>query len=168
LMTFSEHDHHRQVTAGFAVLTVSDTRSEESDESGNIAERLLVERGHRIMVREIVKNDEAAIRALIEELARESGIQVMLTLGGTGIGSRDVTVEAVSDLLDKRIDGFGELFRRLSYEEVGEAAMLSRAIAGTMGRKVIFCLPGSKNAVRLALERLILPGLGHVLWEAGR
>jgi len=167
-MTFSEHDRHRQVTAGFAVVTVSDTRSEESDESGNIAERLLVERGHRVVVREIVKNDGAAIRALMEELAREPGIQVMLTLGGTGISSRDVTVEAVSDLLDKTIEGFGELFRRLSYEEIGEAAMLSRAIAGTMGKKVIFCLPGSKSAVDLALRKLILPGLGHVLWEVNR
>jgi len=167
-MTFSEHERHRRATADFAILTVSDTRSEESDESGNVAERLLIENGHRVVVRKIVRNDMAATRALVEELARDSEVRVILTLGGTGISSRDLTVEAVSDLLDKRIDGFGELFRKLSYEDIGEAAMLSRAIAGTIDGKVVFCLPGSKKAVRLALERLILPGLGHVLWEVGR
>ncbi len=167
-MTHSEHERHRRAAADFAILTVSDTRSEESDESGNIAERLLIEDGHQVLVRKIVRNDIAATRALVEELTRDPKVQVILTLGGTGISSRDLTVEAVSDLFDKRIDGFGEMFRRLSYEDVGEAAMLSRAIAGTMGRKVIFCLPGSKDAVRLALERLILPGLGHLLWEVSR
>lgn len=167
-MTFSEHEHHRQVTADFAIMTISDTRNEKSDESGNIAKRLLIEHGHRVMAHKIVKNDRATIRALIEELTRNPRIQVILTLGGTGISSRDVTIEAVSDLLDKRIEGFGELFRKLSYEDIGEAAMLSRAVAGTIDKKVIFCLPGSKKAVKLALKSLILPGLGHMLWEVNR
>ena len=105
---------------------------------------------------------------MVWELAQGLELEVILTLGGTGISSRDVTVEAVSNLFDKRIEGFGELFRRLSYEDIGEAAMLSRAIAGTVSGKVVFCLPGSKNAIELAMQRLILPALGHALWEANR
>jgi molybdenum cofactor biosynthesis protein B len=167
-MTFSEHERHRKVRAKVAVITVSDSRDEESDASGKAAESLLISDGHEVVFRRIVKNDVDTIRALVWELAQDPKLEVILTLGGTGISSRDVTVEAVSNLFDKSIEGFGELFRRLSYEDIGEAAMLSRAIAGTVSGKVVFCLPGSKSAIELALQRLILPGLGHALWEANR
>lgn len=167
-MTFPQHERHREVNAKVAVITVSDSRDKESDASGKAAESLLASDGHRVVFRKIVKNDIDLIRALVWELAQDPELEVILTLGGTGISSRDVTVEAVSNLFDKRIEGFGELFRRLSYEDVGEAAMLSRAVAGTVSGKVVFCLPGSESAIELAVQKLILPGLGHALWEANR
>jgi molybdenum cofactor biosynthesis protein B len=115
-----------------------------------------------------VDNDKARIQGLLLRLLRNPRIQVIITSGGTGISVQDVTVEAVSELIEKRIDGFGELFRKLSYDEMGEAAMLSRALAGTAGKKLIFCLPGSVTAMELGLKKLILPGLGHMIWELNR
>ena len=113
--------------------------------------------------RRIVRDDAAAVRAVVQRQAVES--QVIITTGGTGITARDSTYEAITGLLDKRLDGFGELFRALSYQEVGSAAMLSRACAGSIGRTAVFSLPGSEQAVRLAMEKLILPEIGHVVRE---
>ncbi|MHA2429115.1 MAG: MogA/MoaB family molybdenum cofactor biosynthesis protein [Candidatus Hermodarchaeia archaeon] len=151
-----------------ALIITTNTRTEETDESGRMAKRLLLDAGHEVAIHEFVANDKARIQGLLFRLMRNPMIQVIITSGGTGISVQDVTVEAVSDLLEKRIDGFGELFRQLSYDEMGEAAMLSRALAGTVRKKIIFCLPGSKTAMELGLKRLILPGLGHMLWELNR
>jgi molybdenum cofactor biosynthesis protein B len=164
----SEHELHKKVEANFAVIVVSDTRDERTDESGKIAKQLLTNEGHRVLAFKIIRNNENAIRSTVNKMLRDPKINVILTSGGTGISKRDITVDTVSGLFDKRIEGFGELFRRLSYGEVGEAAMISRAIAGRVNGKLVFCLPGSKNAVKLALNKLILPGIGHILWEANR
>jgi len=164
----SEHDLHRHVRAGFAVLTVSDTRNEKTDESGRIAEELISNKGHQVLAYKIIRNDKSLIQTTAKEILQNPEINVIVTIGGTGISKRDLTVEAVSELLDKKFEGFGELFRSLSYREIGEAAMISRATAGTINGKLVFCLPGSKNAVGLALNKLILPGLGHVIKEANR
>jgi len=164
----SEHELHRKVEANFAIIIISDTRDETTDESGKIAKQLLIDQGHTVSAFKIIQNNENLIRSTVKKMLQDPKINVVLTSGGTGIGKRDITVDTVSGLLDKRIEGFGELFRRLSYEEVGEAAMISRAIAGKVNGKLVFCLPGSKNAVKLALSKLILPSIGHILWEANR
>lgn len=152
----------------FAVVTVSDSRTVETDESGRIAEDILKNGGHRVYKRLIVGNDEGEIRRTIEELINSSKIDVILTIGGTGLSKRDVTVETVSKTVEKRVEGFGELFRFLSYNEIGTAAMLTRALAGVSNGKLIICLPGSKNAVELAIRKLILPEIGHMVRESRR
>ena len=164
----SEHDLHRRVKAKFAILTVSDTRNEETDKSGNSAKELINEDGHEVFSYRIIGNDKTKIQENLDEIIQDNKIDVIITIGGTGISQRDLTVEAVSESLNKKIEGFGELFRTLSFQEIGEAAMISRATAGIINRKIVFCLPGSKNAVKLALSKLILPGLGHVIKEANR
>ncbi|MFW6117550.1 MAG: MogA/MoaB family molybdenum cofactor biosynthesis protein [Thermoproteota archaeon] len=164
----SEHELHRQVEANFAVLTISDSRTEETDLSGKKAQDLILQEGHQVLTYKVVPNDQDQIQTVIKDLTSNPEIDVIFTTGGTGISHRDLTVETVSPLLDKEMEGFGELFRRLSYQEIGEAAMISRATAGTIQDKIIFCLPGSKNAVKLALTKLILPGIGHILEEARR
>jgi molybdopterin adenylyltransferase len=148
------------------VLTISDTRSEATDTSGDAIASLLLAAGHEIVGRQIVRDDPAAVRtALAAQLGR---VQVIVTTGGTGITARDSTYEAIAGLLEKRLDGFGELFRMLSYDEIGAAAMLSRACAGTIGTAALFSLPGSEHAVRLAMTKLILPEIGHVVRELER
>jgi len=164
----SEHDLHRFIRAKFAVLTISDTRDEKTDESGEIAKELISNKGHQILAYRIIGNNKSLIQNTVKEILQNPNANVIVTIGGTGISKRDLTAESMSELLDKKMEGFGELFRRLSYEEVGEAAMISRATAGTINGKLVFCLPGSKNAVKLALNKLILPGLGHVIKEANR
>ena len=164
----SDHDLHQRVKANFAILIVSDTRDEKTDESGKIVKELILSEGHRVLAHKIIINNKALIQTTMKEIFQNPKINVIITSGGTGISKRDITVDAVSELLDKRIEGFGELFRKLSYEEIGEAAMISRAIAGAVNGKLVFSLPGSKNAVKLALSKLILPGIGHILWEANR
>ena len=148
------------------VLTISDSRTEATDTSGRAIVDTLVTAGHTIAGRGIVKDDPEAVQRTVRERAPE--VDVVVTTGGTGIASRDGTYEALSRLFDKRIDGFGELFRMLSYEQVGSAAMMSRACAGTIGRTAVFALPGSEQAVRLAVEKLILPEIGHVVRELRR
>lgn len=148
------------------VLTISDTRTPASDTSGDAIARALQDAGHEVMGRQVVRDDPAAVRDAVSSCARDA--QVIVTTGGTGITSRDSTYEAITALLDKRLDGFGELFRSLSYEEIGSAAMMSRACAGTIGRTAVFTLPGSEHAVRLALAKLILPEIGHVVRELQR
>lgn len=164
----SEHNLRQFIKASFAVLIISDSRDEKTDESGKIAKELITKAGHDVKSYEIIPNDKAQIRKATEELLKNPELNVIVTSGGTGISKCDITTETVTDLFNKKIEGFGELFRKLSYEEIGEAAMISRATAGATKGKLIFCLPGSKNAVKLALTKLILPGLGHILKEANR
>jgi molybdenum cofactor biosynthesis protein B len=149
-----------------AVVTISDTRTSQTDSSGDAIAQALTDAGHTVVRREIVRDDPHAVRQLVGTAAADA--PVVITTGGTGITSRDSTYEAIVSLLDKRLDGFGELFRMLSYDDVGSAAMLSRACAGTVGHTAVFALPGSERAVRLAMEKLILPELGHVVRELNR
>jgi molybdenum cofactor biosynthesis protein B len=146
------------------VLTISDTRTPGTDTSGDAIVSALQNAGHELAGRTIVKDDPDAVRQAV----RAADADVVITTGGTGITSRDGTYEALSAMFEKTIHGFGELFRALSYEQVGPAAMLSRATAGTIGRKAVFALPGSEQAVRLAIEKLILPEVGHVVRELRR
>lgn len=146
-----------------AVITVSDTRTEATDESGALMKELITAAGHRVAYYGIVKNEPEQLRELVARLAAAGTADFLITTGGTGISPRDLSIEAVKPLFGKEIEGFGDLFRFLSYQEVGSAALLSRATAGTVGRSVVFCLPGSKAAVRLALEKLILPEVRHLI-----
>ena len=148
------------------MVTISDTRTEANDVSGDWITSLLAGAGHVVEGRALVSDDPAAVEKTIRESAGRT--EVIITTGGTGITSRDSTYEAIDRLLDKRLDGFGELFRMLSYEEIGSAAMLTRACAGTIGRTAIFSLPGSEHAVRLGMTKLILPEIGHVVRELNR
>jgi molybdenum cofactor biosynthesis protein B len=163
-----EHRENIREHAGCAVLVTSDTRTEKTDETGKNAIRLLEEAGHKVHAYEFVGNEKRAIQEAVRRLLSDERIEVIITSGGTGISSKDQTVEAVRELLEKQIDGFGELFRRLSYEEIGGASILSRAVAGTVGQKLVFCLPGSRGAVELGLRKVLLPVLGHLLWEVNR
>jgi molybdenum cofactor biosynthesis protein B len=150
------------------IVTVSDTRTEETDTSGRAIADLLTAAGHQIAGRTIVKDEPVLVRGTIERQLASDGVQVIITTGGTGITSRDSTFEAVDSLLDKRLEGFGELFRMLSFEQIGPAAMMSRASAGLAAGKIVVSLPGSEAAVRLAMERLLLPELGHLVQQASR
>jgi molybdopterin adenylyltransferase len=150
------------------VLTVSDTRTPATDSSGRAIRELLEAAGHRVSSHAIVRDEPDQVAARIRERLGHPDVQVIIATGGTGITSRDGTFEAVDRLLDKRLDGFGELFRMLSFQEIGPAAMMSRATAGTIGSTAIFVLPGSENGVRLAMTRLILPELRHVVQQLQR
>ena len=165
-MSTEEHRRNAPASVRCIVLTISDTRTEANDTSGDAITGLLATNGHEIRLRALVKDDPAAVQHAIR--SNLPAAQVVITTGGTGITSRDSTYEAISSLLEKRIDGFGELFRMLSFAEIGAAAMLSRACAGTIGRTAVFSLPGSEPAVRLAMTRLILPEIGHVVRELNR
>jgi len=149
-----------------AVITVSDTRTLDTDRGGKMLEESLVAAGHTVVRREIVPDDQKRIRSLIEELADATVLDAILVTGGTGIAARDQTFETVSSMLTKTLPGYGELFRMLSYEDIGPAAMLSRTIGGVIGQVVLLTMPGSPAAVRLALDKLILPELAHVCYEA--
>ncbi len=163
----SIHKHKRKGRpVSCMILTISDTRNAATDKSGNLMIELLEAAGHHIAEREIVPDDRELIRKKIAAASVRQDVDVILTNGGTGIAFRDVTIETVYGLLDKEIPGFGELFRMLSYEEdIGSAAMLSRAIAGVSNHTAIFSTPGSSGAVKLAMKRLILPELTHVVSE---
>ncbi|HEC2172534.1 TPA: molybdenum cofactor biosynthesis protein MoaB [Staphylococcus delphini] len=153
-----------------AVLTVSDTRTTETDKGGQSVQTLLQTADFDVEIQHytIVKDELTAIQAAVQQWLTED-IDVIVTTGGTGIAPRDVTIEAVTPLLDKEMEGFGELFRYLSFtEDVGTRALLSRAVAGTANRTLIFCLPGSTGAVKLALNRLILPELTHLVYEMNK
>ena len=163
-----EHKAHAPRSVGCFVLTISDTKTPETDTSGRLICELLEKAGHPVRGKAIVKDEPASVQALIRERCADPGVQVMILTGGTGITSRDATYEAVEALLEKRLPGFGELFRFLSYQEVGAAAMLSRAQAGVCGGRIVFSLPGSPNACRLAVEKLIVPELGHLVREVSR
>ena len=164
-MSQQEHKAHGPASVGCFVLTVSDTRTADTDTSGRAIRELLAAAGHTVSGHAIVRDEPAQVREQVLTQCRGAATQVIITTGGTGITSRDGTYEAVAGLLDKRLDGFGELFRALSFQEIGSAAMMSRATAGTVSGKVIFVMPGSENAVRLAMTRLIIPELTHVVQQ---
>lgn len=153
---------------GCAVLTVSDTRTPETDGSGGRIKDLLAEDGHTVADYRIVPDEPDLIRRVLAEWADRDDIRAILSNGGTGIASRDTTYDAVAGLLEQRLDGFGELFRMLSYAEIGAAAMLSRAVAGVYRGRLVVAMPGSRNAVELAMTKLILPELGHLVYEIGK
>ncbi len=167
-MGVADHKHHAPRSSRVFVVTVSDSRTEATDTSGRLAQELLTAAGHTIAGYRVLKDEPAEVAALVARIADEKLADVVITSGGTGISRRDSTYEAIAGLLDKRLDGFGELFRTLSYQEIGPAAMLSRAVGGLHGGLVVFAVPGSTAAVRLALEKLILPELGHLVFEARR
>lgn len=146
-------------------ITVSDTRTPDTDASGRAIRELLAGAGHDAVGYHLVRDEPTEVEAIVRAALADERTQVVITTGGTGITSRDGTFEALDRLFDKRLTGFGELFRMLSFQEIGAAAMLSRATAGTIGRKALFVLPGSEHAVRLAMTRLIIPELGHVLQQ---
>ncbi len=150
------------------VVTVSDTRTETTDTSGRAMIDLLTAAGHVVAGRTLVRDDPDIVRGTLLRQLATPDVQVILTTGGTGISSRDCTYEVVNAMLRKRLDGFGELFRMLSFEQIGSSAMMSRACAGLVGSRVLIALPGSEAAVRLAMERLVLPELGHLVQQASR
>ena len=164
-MSREQHKARAPGGVGVAVITVSDTRTEANDLSGAVARELLGRTGHEVRAYRIVPDEPARVSEVVRDLCGRSEIDAVVLNGGTGISRRDRTYEAVAGLLERRLDGFGELFRALSYQEIGSAAMLSRAVAGIFRGTVVFSLPGSTAAVRLGLERLILPELGHIVGE---
>ena len=165
------HDEHRRrgpAQVGTAVVTVSDTRTPATDRSGKLIQRLLTKARHTVLDYRILPDDPPRIRRTLRSLGRDPRIQAVILTGGTGVSPRDRTFEAVQGLLTRKLEGFGEIFRMLSYREVGSAAFLSRALAGIYRDKAVFALPGSEKAVRLAMEKLILPELGHLAYEIGK
>ncbi|WP_299094487.1 MogA/MoaB family molybdenum cofactor biosynthesis protein [uncultured Metabacillus sp.] len=165
-MSSIEHKLEAPHSVKCKVITISDTRTEETDKSGKLIMKLLEEHGHHVAGYEIVKDEKILIRSSVLKGCEARGIDVVLTNGGTGIAKRDVTIEAVQSIIEKEIPGFGEIFRILSYtEDIGSAAILSRAIAGVSMNTAVFAMPGSSGAVKLAMEKLIIPELGHVIRE---
>jgi molybdenum cofactor biosynthesis protein B len=165
----SIEDHHRGDLAtplGFAVLTVTDSRLPEEDRSGPLARNLAAAAGHRIENTRLLPNEPLAIQEELRDLLAREEVDAVVLTGGTGVSPRDITVEAVRPLLERQLEGFGELFRALSYGEIGAAAMLSRATAGVAHGKAVFVLPGSPPAIQLAMEKLILPEIRHLLGQA--
>ncbi len=164
-MSESEHKAAAPVRVACFVLTVSDTRTTANDASGNAIAELLATAGHSVADRAIVKDEPADVSQVISNQLSRPDVDVIITTGGTGLTSRDSTYEAIVALLEKTLDGFGVLFRMLSYHDIGPAAMLSRAVAGTARGKVIVALPGSEGAVRLGMTKLLIPELGHLVQQ---
>ncbi len=166
--TPEQHKAQAPRSVGCFVLTISDTKTPETDTSGALIRELLHAAGHRVAGAAIVRDEPEEVARVVRQACADPGVQVVILTGGTGITSRDSTFEAVEALLDKRLPGFGELFRMLSYQEIGAAAMLSRAQMGVRERRIVVSLPGSPGACRLALEKLLLPELGHLVREVTR
>jgi molybdopterin adenylyltransferase len=166
MRTSDEHKAEAPRSVRCFVLTVSDTRTADTDKSGEAIATLLERAGHAVVARIIVPDDAAQVKGTIERQLATGQVDVVVSTGGTGISSRDSTFEAVDSLLEKRLDGFGELFRMLSYQDIGAAAMMSRATAGLAAGRIVIALPGSEAAVRLAMEKLVLPELGHLVQQA--
>ena len=167
-MSVEEHRKQSPTVLAFGLVTVSDTRAREDDASGRLMREAVAAAGHRVLAAELVADDVAAIRAAVWRMLVLPGMDVVLLTGGTGFSPRDLTVEAVTPLFERHVEGFGELFRMLSFQQVGAAAMLSRAAAGLVRDRAVFLLPGSPKAVGLALESLILPEAAHLLAQARR
>jgi len=167
-MSQAEHKADAPSSVRCFIVTISDTRTEETDTSGRAIADLLTAAGHTVAGRAIVKDDADLVRATIERHLGNADVHVIITTGGTGITSRDSTYEAVNGLLQKRLDGFGELFRMLSFEQIGSAAIMSRACAGLVAGRIVISLPGSEAAVKLGMERLVIPELGHLVQQANR
>jgi molybdopterin adenylyltransferase len=166
--THHEHKDHAPSSIGCMVITCSDTRTQESDTSGQLIRTLLEARGHTVVGYHLVKDDPAQIQLWIARGVINDAVQAIIINGGTGISRRDSTFEAVDEMLEKRLDGFGEIFRLLTYQDIGSPAIMSRATAGVIKGRVLFSTPGSENAVRLAMEKLILPELGHLVKELSK
>ena len=167
-MSVSDHRRTAPASVRCAVVTISDTRTAATDTSGRAMADLLASAGHHVAARSLVPDDATRVRSTLEDLLARTDLDAVLTTGGTGITSRDGTYEVVEALIDKFLHGFGELFRMLSYADIGPAAMLSRACAGLARGKILVSMPGSEAAVRLAMEKLVLPELGHLVREARR
>lgn len=163
-----EHKARAPRSVGCFVLTVSDTKTPETDTSGGLLRDLLTAGGHRVVGASIVRDEPAEVAGVVRQACADPAVQAVILTGGTGITARDATFEAVEALLDKKLPGFGELFRMLSYQEIGPAAMLSRAQMGIHARRIVVSLPGSPNACRLALEKLLVPELPHLVREVSR
>ncbi|HYQ80487.1 MAG TPA: MogA/MoaB family molybdenum cofactor biosynthesis protein [Anaeromyxobacteraceae bacterium] len=166
-MAHQEHRRSGPRSVKVFVVTASDSRGEAEDSSGRLLRDGAAAAGHEVVGYRLVKDEPDQIRSALEEAAR-AGAQAVLVNGGTGISGRDRSYEAVAGILEKRLDGFGELFRMLSFQEIGSAAMLSRAVAGVWRGRVVFSMPGSTAAVRLAWEKLIAPELPHLAFELGK
>lgn len=165
-MTYEQHKYAgRTIIANCAVITLSDTRSADTDTSGQRIAALLKESGHRVTEYLILKDEPGAIGAVVDQLLIRDDVDAILTNGGTGISRRDQTIEVIERKITSPLPGFGELFRNLSWDQIGSGAMLSRAVAGITSGKLIFCMPGSTKAVELAMAKLIIPELGHLLYE---
>ena len=167
-MSYKPHPDKEGVMLQCVVITVSDTRTEETDKSGQLIKELLIDSAHEIAAYGIVKDEPQAIKAQIQQLCDNTSLDVLILNGGTGIAPRDTTYDAVEQLLDKTLPGFGEIFRYLSYEDIGSRAIASRAVAGVYRGKLLFSLPGSTNAVRLGMTELILPELVHLVKQLGQ
>lgn len=164
-MSAEEHKHHAPKKVRCAVFTLTDSRDLASDASGDLLVELLEGAGHQIHSRRLLENNAVELTKLLGELQSQEDLDVILCTGGTGLGPRDITADVVASVVTKLLPGFGELFRHLSYAEIGTSTILSRAVGGAFGQKLLFALPGSKKAVRLALEKILLPELGHMLRE---
>ncbi|HTK88254.1 MAG TPA: MogA/MoaB family molybdenum cofactor biosynthesis protein [Nitrospiraceae bacterium] len=163
-----EHKAHAPHCVTCVVITCSDTRTSQTDTSGQLMMRLLKEHGHELAGYHVIKDDPAQIRSVIEEAAAHDAVQAILVNGGTGISKRDSTFEAVDGMLEKRLVGFGEIFRYLTYKDIGSSAIMTRATAGIFRGRIIFSTPGSEGAVRLAMESLILPEIGHIIQQLNK
>ncbi|MEQ1848580.1 MAG: MogA/MoaB family molybdenum cofactor biosynthesis protein [Nitrospira sp.] len=166
--THHEHKDHAPSSIGCMVITCSDTRTQETDTSGQLIRKLLEAQGHTVVAYHLVKDDPAQIQLWIARGTSNEHVQAVIINGGTGISRRDSTFEAVDEMLEKRLSGFGEIFRYLTYQEIGSPAIMTRATAGIINERVLFSIPGSENAVRLAMEKLILPELGHLVKELSK
>jgi len=164
------HEHEKLASASLrvGVMTFTDTRDESSDKSGGILKDMLVAAGHKIAGYRVVREDPELMRQSLNDWLLSEEFDAVVTNGGTGMTARDNTVEVARSLFNKEMEGFGEIFRLISYYQIGAAAMLSRACAGVVGDKMLICLPGSSKAVRLATARLIVPQLPHMVWEVRR
>lgn len=161
-----EHKKHAPKKACISVLSVSSTRSLENDESGQWIKKSAMDAGHDVLFHQVVQDDRNDIKDAVIQCVKDSKIQMIILTGGTGIAPKDVTIETVRPLFEKELTGFAVLFAQLSYREIGAAAMLSRATAGMIGNTLVFCIPGSLNACKLAFNELILPELGHLIKHA--
>jgi molybdenum cofactor biosynthesis protein B len=162
-MTYIPHADLEILALNCGVITISDTRTEKTDQSGQLIRELLQNAGHRIVICQIIPDEPSQIQTKLSQWGAQSQLDSLIFNGGTGIAPRDTTYDVLEGMLEKTLPGFGELFRFLSYQEIGSRAIASRATAGVYRQKLIFSLPGSTNAVKLALEKLILPELSHLI-----
>jgi molybdenum cofactor biosynthesis protein B len=167
-MSHIEHKKHARQPVACAVVTISDSRTEKTDTSGQLIKEQLTANGHTVMHYQIIKDEPEQLRAVLSSLAANEQCQAIIFNGGTGISRRDSTVDVLDGMLEKRLPGFGEIFRFLSYQDIGSAAILSRAVAGVYKGTIVISIPGSPAAARLAMEHLILPELTHMVWEINR
>lgn len=167
-MSLESHRAESDAALGIAIVTFSDTRSLAEDRGGDYLAESCTAAGHRVVHRELVREDDAAIEAAVRAAVAAPGAELVLTTGGTGIAPRDRTFDVLRQMLDSEIPGFGELFRWLSYAEIGSATILSRALGGVLDGRVVLALPGSTKALRLAMESIVLPEAGHLVTQVGK